>query len=68
MSNTGKDIAELNIACLGLAFKSNIDDLRESPALLISQEIASMGFGSTLLVEPILTMFLSLFWERCYTF
>ena len=52
VSNTGKDIAELNIACLGLAFKSNIDDLRESPALLISQEIASMGFGSTLLVEP----------------
>ena len=52
VSTTGKNIFELNIACLGLAFKSNIDDLRESPALLISQEIASMGFRSTLLVEP----------------
>jgi len=28
------------IACMGLAFKPNIDDLRESPALYIAQELA----------------------------
>jgi UDP-N-acetyl-D-mannosaminuronic acid dehydrogenase len=28
------------IACMGLAFKPNIDDLRESPALFIAQELS----------------------------
>ena len=48
----GKDISELSIACLGLAFKPDIDDLRESPALSIAQKIGSINFGSILLVEP----------------
>ncbi len=30
------------IACLGLAFKANIDDLRESPAVEITSKIAAM--------------------------
>ena len=30
----------LSIACMGLAFKPDIDDLRESPALYIAQELA----------------------------
>ena len=47
-----KEISELSIACLGLAFKPDIDDLRESPALSIAQKIASIGFGSIFLVEP----------------
>ncbi len=50
--NTGKDIASLNIACLGLAFKPNIDDLRGSPALGIARRIGSMGFYKQFLVEP----------------
>ena len=29
-----------SIACMGLAFKPNIDDLRESPALYIAQELS----------------------------
>lgn len=40
------------IACFGLAFKPNIDDLRESPALHIAQQLAQEDFGELLLVEP----------------
>ena len=39
------------IACLGLAFKPNIDDLRESPALHVSETLKNEGF-KTLNVEP----------------
>ncbi|WJG08466.1 UDP-N-acetyl-D-mannosamine dehydrogenase [Aliiglaciecola sp. LCG003] len=40
------------IACLGLAFKPDIDDLRESPALGITQKLAELGVGRILAVEP----------------
>jgi UDP-N-acetyl-D-mannosaminuronic acid dehydrogenase len=40
------------IACLGLAFKADIDDLRESPAMEITIEIAKSGAGEVLAVEP----------------
>ena len=39
------------IACMGLAFKPNIDDLRESPALYITRELISYGL-EILVVEP----------------
>jgi UDP-N-acetyl-D-mannosaminuronic acid dehydrogenase len=39
------------IACMGLAFKPNIDDLRESPALYITRRLISDGF-EILAVEP----------------
>ena len=39
------------IACLGLAFKPDIDDLRESPALYITNTLISQGFD-VLAVEP----------------
>ena len=48
----GKEKAELTIACLGLAFKPDIDDLRESPALEIAQQVGLMGFAKLILVEP----------------
>jgi len=39
------------IACLGLAFKPNIDDLRESPALFVTQSLIQENFN-ILAVEP----------------
>lgn len=39
------------IACLGLAFKPDIDDLRESPAVDITVELAKLGYN-ILAVEP----------------
>lgn len=39
------------IACMGLAFKPNIDDLRESPALLVTKTLISDDFH-VLAVEP----------------
>ncbi len=40
------------IACLGLAFKADIDDLRESPALNIVRTLARDQVGRLLVVEP----------------
>ena len=39
------------IACLGLAFKPDIDDLRESPALAITKQLITDG-ADVLAVEP----------------
>jgi UDP-N-acetyl-D-mannosaminuronic acid dehydrogenase len=41
------------VACLGLAFKANIDDLRESPSLRIAEQLAERRLAEHLLVvEP----------------
>jgi UDP-N-acetyl-D-mannosaminuronic acid dehydrogenase len=40
------------IACLGLAFKADIDDLRESPAMQIVDTLANDNVGELLAVEP----------------
>ena len=40
------------IGCLGLAFKANIDDLRESPALEITRELIAGGIGEVMACEP----------------
>lgn len=40
------------IGCLGLSFKANIDDLRESPALEITRELMRSGAGRVMACEP----------------
>lgn len=45
-------IERVTVACLGLAFKPDIDDLRESPALEICHAIAESGAYDVLAVEP----------------
>ncbi|MDR0606110.1 MAG: UDP-N-acetyl-D-mannosamine dehydrogenase [Bacteroidales bacterium] len=40
------------VACMGLAFKPNIDDLRESPAMYITSRIVSEVNADVLVVEP----------------
>lgn len=40
------------VACLGLSFKPDIDDLRESPAMEIVLALAARGTARLLVVEP----------------
>lgn len=40
------------IACLGISFKKDVDDLRESPALMIVNQLAEKTSGKILVVEP----------------
>lgn len=46
------EIADPVIACFGLTFKPDIDDLRESPALEVVELLADHGVGPILAVEP----------------
>jgi UDP-N-acetyl-D-mannosaminuronic acid dehydrogenase len=40
------------LACLGITFKANIDDLRESPSLEIAERLAGKFAGRVAIVEP----------------
>ncbi|HAS6078380.1 UDP-N-acetyl-D-mannosamine dehydrogenase [Vibrio vulnificus] len=50
--NLNKTVTDVTVACYGLAFKPDIDDLRESPAMLIIQNISQIHQGRTIAVEP----------------
>ncbi len=43
------------IACLGLTYKPDVDDLRESPAIEIAMELARAGREQILIADPNLT-------------
>ena len=44
--------ADARVACLGLAFKANIDDFRESPARLVAATLARKFHERIQIVEP----------------
>lgn len=51
-SNPEQTVRDITVACYGLAFKADIDDLRESPAMSITQKIAQSHAGRVVAVEP----------------
>ena len=50
--NPAKKLKDVTIACYGITYKPNIDDLRESPALKITQKIAKKHAGKVIVFEP----------------
>jgi UDP-N-acetyl-D-mannosaminuronic acid dehydrogenase len=48
----GRAEAEITVSCLGLAFKADIDDMRESPAVDIVRRLAREHAGPVLVAEP----------------
>lgn len=50
-ADPSRSMADIKVACLGLAFKPNIDDLRESPALEITKAFGRLGC-QVLAAEP----------------
>mgnify|MGYP001244692927 CR=1 FL=1 len=47
-----KSLQNPTIACLGLAFKANVDDLRESPAVKIVKELSAIYDQTIYVAEP----------------
>lgn len=52
VSRAAEKFKRPKIACFGLAFKANIDDLRESPALEITRSLIQSAVGEICVVEP----------------
>jgi len=50
--NPKMSTASVTLACYGLTFKPDIDDLRESPALSIAERLTASHPGAVLVVDP----------------
>ena len=50
--NPDKERRDVTIVCYGLAFKADIDDLRESPSLEIVKRLTAEHSGNVIAVEP----------------
>ena len=55
-NNAGRTRDSLVVGCFGIAFKPDIDDLRESPALAIVSRLLQAKLGKVLVVEPNIEM------------
>lgn len=51
-ANLNSTVKDVLIACYGLTFKADIDDMRESPAKQIVEKLLQIYAGQILLVEP----------------
>ena len=49
---SARKFREPAIACLGVAFKADVDDLRESPALIVVEKIIEERLGQVVVCEP----------------
>jgi len=47
-----RQFASPKIGCLGLTYKADVDDLRESPSLEIAQALRAAGVGQVLACDP----------------
>ncbi|WP_417513670.1 UDP-N-acetyl-D-mannosamine dehydrogenase [Marinobacter sp.] len=52
LKNPGHTAKNVTVALFGLAFKPDIDDLRESPSLAIAQQLKRELVGTLLVAEP----------------
>ncbi|MDJ1465803.1 UDP-N-acetyl-D-mannosamine dehydrogenase [Nitratireductor sp. GZWM139] len=52
LSNPDRTASSVTVACFGLSFKPDIDDLRESPSIEIVKRFCADFGGQVLIVEP----------------
>lgn len=52
VARLARQFATPKIGCLGLTYKADVDDLRESPSLEIVRELRALGVGEVLACDP----------------
>lgn len=46
------DCKDLSVSILGITYKANSSDIRESPSLYIARQVHNLGFKNIIIVEP----------------